>query len=215
MSLVLAAAAEDKHRDPLSMRALGFCVSIAHAEFMARKFTEAGLPSAAVSADTDTDDRSRALNDVTSRPRQGTFRGGPASTKASTSRGGYAAVPPPDRERAGVPAAVGTRPAARDGKDCVTVLDFIGQAHRQVPVRPAVSRRHRRHAHRGREADRAGIPVPACRLLDAARSGGHRDRARQHPPGDPVATSGDGARAADAARLRAVPRACSDIARSS
>lgn len=36
-----------KHRDPVPMRALGFCVSIAHAEFMARRFTEAGLPSQA------------------------------------------------------------------------------------------------------------------------------------------------------------------------
>ena len=43
------------------MRALGFCVSIAHAEFMARRFTEAGLPSMAVSADTDSDARKDAL----------------------------------------------------------------------------------------------------------------------------------------------------------
>ena len=31
------------------MRALGFCVSVAHAEFMARAFSERGLPSAALS----------------------------------------------------------------------------------------------------------------------------------------------------------------------
>lgn len=50
-----------KHRDAGAMRALGFCVSIAHAEFMARRFTAGGLPSVAVSAETDTDMRKAAL----------------------------------------------------------------------------------------------------------------------------------------------------------
>src|SRR4051812_17983015 len=50
-----------KHREAGAMRALGFCVSIAHAEFMARRFTEAGLPSIAVSADTDSETRKAAL----------------------------------------------------------------------------------------------------------------------------------------------------------
>ena len=43
------------------MRALGFCVSVDHAHFMARKFTEAGIPSQAVSGDTPRADRERAL----------------------------------------------------------------------------------------------------------------------------------------------------------
>ena len=38
-------------RDVRAMRALGFCVSIAHAEFMARKFNELGVPAVAVSSD--------------------------------------------------------------------------------------------------------------------------------------------------------------------
>ena len=37
---------EEKIPDPQRMRALGFCVSKAHAAYMARVFTEAGLPSA-------------------------------------------------------------------------------------------------------------------------------------------------------------------------
>ena len=39
----------DKLLNPGAMRALGFCVSVAHAEFMARVFTEAGIPARAVS----------------------------------------------------------------------------------------------------------------------------------------------------------------------
>ena len=36
----------DKVLDPGAMRALGFCVSVAHAEFMSQKFNEAGIPAA-------------------------------------------------------------------------------------------------------------------------------------------------------------------------
>ncbi len=42
----------DKVADVASMRALGFCVSVAHAEYMARVFNEAGIPARAVSGET-------------------------------------------------------------------------------------------------------------------------------------------------------------------
>jgi superfamily II DNA or RNA helicase/HKD family nuclease len=47
--------------DPSAIRALGFCVSVAHARFMADQFNAAGLPSTAVWADSPTDQRQRAL----------------------------------------------------------------------------------------------------------------------------------------------------------
>ena len=47
--------------DPATMRALGFCVSVEHARFMARCFAEAGIPSAAVWADSSPDERASAL----------------------------------------------------------------------------------------------------------------------------------------------------------
>jgi superfamily II DNA or RNA helicase len=49
------------------MRALGFCVSIAHAQFMARVFREAGIPSVAIWGNTSADDRRKALEDLTAR----------------------------------------------------------------------------------------------------------------------------------------------------
>lgn len=47
--------------DAQAMRALGFCVSVAHARFMADQFNAAGLPAMAISADTPQDERRSAL----------------------------------------------------------------------------------------------------------------------------------------------------------
>ena len=52
----------DKILDVGSMRALGFCVSVAHARYMAERFNEAGIRAAAVSGDTPADERRAALN---------------------------------------------------------------------------------------------------------------------------------------------------------
>lgn len=40
----------EKHGNPRTARALGFCVSVAHADYMARKFNEAGIPALSVHA---------------------------------------------------------------------------------------------------------------------------------------------------------------------
>ncbi len=57
----------NKVLDPGAMRALGFCVSVAHAEFMAEVFAAAGIPAQAVSGATPAPARQRALEDLQSR----------------------------------------------------------------------------------------------------------------------------------------------------
>lgn len=57
-------AVRDKIVSPGSMKALGFCVSVAHAEYMARVFTDAGIPAAAVTSDPSSTDRAEALADL-------------------------------------------------------------------------------------------------------------------------------------------------------
>jgi hypothetical protein len=47
--------------DPSRMRALGFCVSVEHAVFMARRFREAGIAAAAVTGETPAAEREAAL----------------------------------------------------------------------------------------------------------------------------------------------------------
>jgi superfamily II DNA or RNA helicase/HKD family nuclease len=53
--------------DPRRMRALGFCVSVEHARFMARVFREAGVASIAVWGDSPDEERVGALADLAAR----------------------------------------------------------------------------------------------------------------------------------------------------
>ena len=56
-----SAQVRDKVGDLSQMRAVGFCVSVDHANYMARVFREAGVPSAAVTGTTPQEQRAAAL----------------------------------------------------------------------------------------------------------------------------------------------------------
>jgi len=53
-----------KIADPSSMRALGYCVSVGHTQFMAQRFTEVGLAAVALSATSRSEERRAALRDL-------------------------------------------------------------------------------------------------------------------------------------------------------
>ncbi|ROQ68718.1 superfamily II DNA or RNA helicase [Streptomyces sp. 840.1] len=57
-------AVMDKVTDPGAMRALGFCVSVSHAQFMADYFQRAGLNAVALSGESPTHERKAALDDL-------------------------------------------------------------------------------------------------------------------------------------------------------
>ncbi|WP_341257902.1 DUF3427 domain-containing protein [Gordonia malaquae] len=64
--IVLTAIA-DKIVSPSSMRALGFCVSVAHAEYMAERFNAAGIRAVAVHGHTNPATRATAIADLRTR----------------------------------------------------------------------------------------------------------------------------------------------------
>ena len=57
----------DKVLDVSRVRALGFCVSVNHAEYMAQRFTAAGIPALAVSGKTSREERALALRQLKER----------------------------------------------------------------------------------------------------------------------------------------------------
>jgi hypothetical protein len=113
------------------MRALGFCVSINHAEYMAHRFTAAGLVSAALSGQTPEAERGATLR----RLELGELR----AVFSVDVLGEGVDVPSVDTVlllRPTDSATVFTQQLGRglrraDGKPYLTVIDLIGQQHRQ------------------------------------------------------------------------------------
>lgn len=126
---VLRAVAEYVH-DPASMRALGFCVGVEHAKFMARAFTAARLPALALHADSPDAERKSAV----ARLRRGELR---ALFTVDLFNEGVD-IPEVDTVlllRPTESATVFLQQLGRglrwaEGKSVLTVLDFIGQAHK-------------------------------------------------------------------------------------
>jgi superfamily II DNA or RNA helicase len=115
--------------DPSKMRALGFCVGIHHAHFMADRFNAAGLPSVALDGNTDAETRLRAVWQL----RRGELR---AIFTVDIFNEGVD-IPEVDTIlllRPTESATVFLQQLGRglrwaEGKSVLTVLDFIGQAH--------------------------------------------------------------------------------------
>ncbi|TDQ61167.1 superfamily II DNA or RNA helicase [Actinomycetospora succinea] len=63
-TLLVLRALRDRVTDVGRMRALGFCVSVEHAEYMARKFSEANIPARVVTGETRPHERSAAAADL-------------------------------------------------------------------------------------------------------------------------------------------------------
>lgn len=66
-SRIILETVRDKVIDPGAMRALGFCVTVAHAEYMAQVFNDAGIPSRTVTGRTQATEREQALSDLRER----------------------------------------------------------------------------------------------------------------------------------------------------
>ena len=159
----------EKLRDARGMRALGFCVSIAHAEFMARKFSEAGLPSQAVSAGTDNETRRLALQalrrgDVCALFAVDLFNEGVDLPELDT-----LLFLRPTESPVVFMQQLGRGLRRAENKDCVTVLDFIGQSHRQFRFDlryRAITGASRREVERQVELEFPFLPAGCTMRLD-------------------------------------------------
>jgi hypothetical protein len=128
----------DKLADPQRMRALGFCVSVEHARFMASRFNAAGLAAEALSADSSREQRQDALRRLATGELRILFAT-VFCDQALFNEG--LAIPSIDTVlllRPTESAVVflqqlgrGLRLSPDTGKSCLTVLDFIGQQHRR------------------------------------------------------------------------------------
>lgn len=114
---------------PLGMRALGFCVSIRHAEFMAERFCKAGIPAQAVSADSHRDDRAEALRALRERRVNALFAVDLFNEGVDVPDIDTVLFLRPTESPTVFLQQLGRGLRHAEGKSCLTVLDFIGRAH--------------------------------------------------------------------------------------
>ncbi|MBX6751755.1 MAG: DUF3427 domain-containing protein, partial [Micromonosporaceae bacterium] len=126
--LILAALTE-KVADVGAMRAVGFCVSIAHAQFMAAKFTAAGIPSLAVTAQASAQERRDARRALEAGSVKVLFTVDLYNEGVDIPAIDTVLFLRPTESATVFLQQLGRGLRRADGKSCLTVLDFIGAQH--------------------------------------------------------------------------------------
>jgi superfamily II DNA or RNA helicase/HKD family nuclease len=116
--------------DPAQIRGLGFCVSVAHARFMARIFNEAGVKATAVWADTPDAERVAALEDLKHRRTNVVFSVDLFNEGVDVPAVDTVLFLRPSDSPTLFLQQLGRGLRRLDGKSVCTVLDFVGQ-HRK------------------------------------------------------------------------------------
>lgn len=130
VSLIFKVISE-KIAEPMRMSALGFCVSVAHARFMAAEFQRRGIPSVAVSADTSSDDREAALRDLKNGKICVIFCVDLFNEGVDVPEVDTVLFLRPTESSLIFLQQLGRGLRRNEAKSCLTVLDFIGGANRR------------------------------------------------------------------------------------
>jgi superfamily II DNA or RNA helicase len=124
-------AMSDVLEDPRAMRALGFCVSVKHAEYMAESFRRAGIPATAVSANSAQSERADALRKLRDRTINVIFAVDLFNEGLDMPGIDTLFFLRPTESPVVFLQQLGRGLRRTEGKAGVTVLDFIGQQHRR------------------------------------------------------------------------------------
>ena len=116
--------------DPRRCRALGFCVSVAHAEYMAAKFNQHGLPADSLSANTPDDVRRGVQERLRRREINFLFVVDLYNEGVDIPEIDTVLFLRPTQSLTIFLQQLGRGLRLYDAKECLTVLDFVGQAHR-------------------------------------------------------------------------------------
>ena len=125
-------ASMERHLDDVdSIRALGFCVSVDHARFMARVFQDLGIDAVAVSGTSDADDRRQALEDLEAGRIRVLFSVDLFNEGVDVPRIDTLLFLRPTDSATLFLQQLGRGLRRADGKTVCTVLDFVGQHRRE------------------------------------------------------------------------------------
>ncbi|MFC4060891.1 DUF3427 domain-containing protein [Planomonospora corallina] len=130
----VAVVLETLHRkigDVGGMRAMGFCVGIEHARFMAERFARAGIPAVAVTSQSSPEERSQALRDLRERRINAIFTVDLFNEGVDVPEIDTVLFLRPTDSATVFLQQLGRGLRLADDKPCLTVLDFVGHQHRQ------------------------------------------------------------------------------------
>lgn len=128
---VVLRAIHEKVQDPLAMRALGFCVSVAHAQFMADFFNGKGIPSVAVHSESSDAERAGACDRLRAGKVNVIFVKDLFNEGVDLPAVDTVLFLRPTESATVFLQQLGRGLRLDEGKTCLTVLDFIGNAHRK------------------------------------------------------------------------------------
>jgi superfamily II DNA or RNA helicase/HKD family nuclease len=155
--------------DPTRMRALGFCVSIEHAEYMARRFREAGITAAAVTGETAAIERERSLLRLKAGEVQVLFTVDLFNEGVDVPEIDTVLFLRPTESATVFLQQLGRGLRKARDKACLTVLDFVGNQHREFRFDlrfRALTGRSRRQLERDVEEGFPYLPVGCHIALD-------------------------------------------------
>jgi superfamily II DNA or RNA helicase len=121
---------EEKVLNIRQCRGLGFCVSVRHAEFMAKRFRDAGVPAEALSAESSDSLRRTVQSRLVEREINFIFVVDLYNEGIDIPQVDTVLLLRPTESLTVYLQQLGRGLRLFEGKDCLTVLDFIGQAHR-------------------------------------------------------------------------------------
>jgi len=124
-------AVQETVGSPQQMRALAFCVSVRHAEFMAQHFKKAGLQAQAVSAETPKDVRKQALKDLQQGNLQVLCSVDLFNEGVDIPNVDVVLMLRPTESATVFLQQLGRGLRRAPGKDVLTVLDFVGQQRKE------------------------------------------------------------------------------------
>lgn len=162
----ICSAIQRYHPDTESTCAVGFCAGVQHAKFMAQKFREIGYSAETILGETAPDVRDSRLSDFRSGNLQFLFVVDVFSEGIDVPEINLVLFLRPTESLTVFLQQLGRGLRHAPGKDCLTVLDFVGQAHRRYRVDrklTALLRYTRRRIDREIERDFPNLP-PGCSI---------------------------------------------------
>lgn len=151
------------------VRGIGFCVSITHAEFMSQKFNERGIVSAVLVGETSTNERTALLNDFRAGKIRFLFTRDVLNEGLDVPDVNTVLFLRPTESLTVFLQQLGRGLRHAPDKDCLTVLDFVGQSHRRYRIDrklKALLAKHRFTIQREVEMDFPHLPAGCSIQLD-------------------------------------------------